>query len=548
MRNKNIYLIIILTLVLNIPAQKQNDVYYDIAKSIDLFGRVYKEITLRYVEKIDPNEFMLAGIEGMLKNLDPYTVYVDESSQKDIDLITTGKYGGIGATIGLRNDKIIVVDLIEGYSAQRQGIRIGDVISKIDSVEVNKHNYDQLSLYMKGEPGTLVSVTIQRDGIEGDLVFNLIREEVEVKNLSYYGFVPEESNNVYLKLSGFTRTAGEEIKDAILELKEQKEINSIILDLRGNPGGLLDAAISVTDKFLQKDQLIVSVVGRNANDVQEYYSKEEPIAGEADLILMIDGGSASASEIVAGAIQDHDRGVILGTDSFGKGLVQNVIPLSSETSLKITTGKYLTPSGRSIQKFNYSHNSVFTSDTTFITVEEYRTDRNRSVFSGGGIEPDTMVTNNSNSELIRQLIAHGVFFKFATNYFNTNEIKTWSELDQNKLFVSFKSYYEEQNIKLSHNTEQLLSDLRISLESEKQSDELITKLDEIEELVAAIRNEELDTYENDVLEEIHKEISARIDGRTGRIKAALVYDIQLKTAFNILKSNEKYREILALAN
>lgn len=546
---KKLYIntIIFLILFVQIAAQKQNDIYYDIAKSIDLFGRVYKEITLRYLEEINPREFMLAGIEGMLGTLDPYTVYLDESSQKDIDLMTTGKYGGIGATIGLRNDKIIVVDLIEGYSAQRQGIRIGDEIVRVDSISLNKNNYDQLSLYMKGDPGTSVSVTVLRDGIFGELVFDLIREEVEVKNLTYFGFLPDESNTVFLKLSGFSRTAGEEIKNAILELRNEREIKSIILDLRGNPGGLLDAAISVADKFIKKNQLIVSVVGRDPDAMQQYFAVEEPIAGEADLIVLIDGGSASASEIVAGAIQDHDRGVILGTDSFGKGLVQNVIPLSSETSLKITTGKYLTPSGRSIQKLSYAKENLLASDTTFVIIEEYRTDMNRKVFSGGGIEPDTSVTNDSDSELIQKLIAQGLFFKFATNYFNTNEVISWNELDKEEIFLSFKDYFQSQNINITHNIENQLEQLKQLLEEEKLDGKITQQLSELSKSIKDARISELDTFKYDVLQEIHKEISARIDGREGRIRASLEYDVQLKSAISLLKSNERYQQILALA-
>jgi carboxyl-terminal processing protease len=333
--------------------RKDSDIYFEINKSIDIFGRVYKEVALNYVDEINPEEFMLAGIDGMLQSLDPYTNFIDGSQQKDIDIITKGKYGGIGATVGLREESITVVDLIEGYSAQRQGIRIGDVITQINDVKVSKENYDTLSDLLKGDPGTTVKLFIKREGTDEQIIFNLLREEIEVKNLSYYGFYPSNSGNAYLKLSGFSRTAGDEVKKALLELKSQKEIKSIVLDLRGNPGGLLDAAIDVSEKFLKKGQLVVTVKGRDSLNVKNYYSEEEPIAGETKLAVLIDGSSASASEIVAGALQDHDRAIVVGTNSFGKGLVQTVIPLSYKTSLKITTAKYYTPSGRSIQKINY---------------------------------------------------------------------------------------------------------------------------------------------------------------------------------------------------
>jgi len=543
----NIYLFVFISVV-SLHAQNKNDSYFEIAKSIDLFGRVYKEIALRYVDEINPREFMLSGIKGMLGTLDPYTVYIDESSQKDIDLITTGKYGGIGATIGLRNGKITVVDLIEGYSAQRQGLRIGDEIIKVDSVKVNKDNYDKLSLFMKGKPGSMVAVTIKRDGSDQNLIFNLIREEVQINNLTYYGFIPEESNDVYLKLSGFSRPAGEEIKDALLELSSKKKIESIILDLRGNPGGLLDAAISVADKFLPKGDLIVSVVGRDSSEIKEHYAVEEPIAGDADLIVLVDGGSASASEIVAGAIQDHDRGVVLGTESFGKGLVQNVIPLDSKTSLKITTGKYFTPTGRSIQKINYVDNNVVIGDTSYNSMEEYRTDSNRKVFSGGGIQPDTLVKNSSQSELVRNLIAQGLFFKFATNYYNTHSVTSWEKIDKNEFFNLFKKYFAENDIKYTSKSERLLKKLKEELNKEEMTVQIQDKVKALEEAIEQAKHEELDTFQDDVIAELHKEIAARIDGRTGRIEASLDYDKQLKTAIHILQSREKYRKILAVAN
>lgn len=548
MKKKLYIYLLAIVLVLSLHAQKANDEYFQIAKSIDLFGRVYKEIALRYVDEINPREFMLSGIKGMLGRLDPYTVYIDESSQKDIDLITTGKYGGIGATIGLRNGKITVVDLLEGYSAQRQGLRIGDEIIKVDSVQVNKENYDQLSLFMKGDAGTMVSVTVKRDGVDQNLIFNLIREEVQIKNLSYYGFIPEESNIVYLKLSGFSRPAGEEIKDALIDLSSKRKIESIILDLRGNPGGLLDAAISVADKFLQKGNLIVSVVGRDSADVKEHYAVEEPVAGDADLIVLVDGGSASASEIVAGAIQDHDRGVVLGTESYGKGLVQNVIPLDSKTSLKITTGKYFTPSGRCIQKINYVDNNIIIGDTSYNAMEEYRTDSNRKVFSGGGIQPDTLVENSSKSELVRNLIAQGLFFKFATNYFNTHSITSWAEINKNELFLAFKQYFSENSVKYTSKSELLLKKLRKALSDEEMTDEVKNKVAELESEIEQVKREELNVYSNDVLAELHKEIAARLNGRSGRIEASLDYDKQLKTAIHVLESSEKYNKILALAN
>lgn len=524
--------------------QGDSDIYFQMSKSIDIFGRVYKEIALNYVDDIKPQGFMLEGIKGMLSTLDPYTVYIDENHQKDIDLITRGKYGGIGATVGIYNDKITIVDLIEGYSAQRQGIRIGDIIRKVDSVKITRENYDELGTYLKREPGTEISITIEREGNKGDIVFNLISEEIEIKNLTYYGFVPQESNIAYLKLSGFSRTAGDEIRKAIQELRLEKPIESIVLDLRGNPGGLLDAAVDVSEKFLPKDNLIVSIIGRDESKKQIFKAKEEPIARDARVAVLVNHGSASASEIVAGAIQDHDRGIILGTKSFGKGLVQTVIPLSFNTSLKMTTAKYYTPSGRCIQEIDYSdNNDVFGSDTN-VDKNIYLTDNKREVFSSGGILPDSVIQNSSESHLVRSLFAKGMFFKFATNYYNTSISDQRYTEDANKLFESFIEYLEDEDFSYQTESELLIEELIKTIKKEGYNSNLLEDIDLLNIKFDDIKRRELDKFKDDILAEIRSEIAARIDGRKGRIIESLKYDSQFETAVNILNEQKQYNKLL----
>ena len=526
--------------------QKDSDIYFEINKSIDIFGRVYKEVTLNYVDELNPEEFMLAGINGMLESLDPYTNFIDGSEQKDIDIITKGKYGGIGATVGLRNENITVVDLIEGYSAQRQGIRIGDVITKINDITVNKENYDNLSELLKGDPGTTVKITIKREGTDEDLVFNLVREEIEVKNLTYYGFYPVNSNNAYLKLSGFSRTAGEEVKKAFLDLKFQKNINSIVLDLRGNPGGLLDAAIDVCEKFLKKGQLIVTVKGRDSINTKNYYAEEEPIAGDIKMAVLVDEGSASASEIVAGALQDHDRAIIIGKNSFGKGLVQTVIPLSYNTSLKITTAKYYTPSGRSIQKINYSEkNKVFEHGSELLK-EEFKTDNKRRVMSAGGIMPDSIVEGNSKSYLVQRLFANGMFFQFATHFYNSNkELKNYSETE---LLNEFKDYLRSKKFEFISPAEKLIEQLKKAAIDENLDHGLLAYLDKVHSEIDESHSNEFEKYKGDILTAIKEELAARTDGRVGRIEESLKFDKQLSTAIDILKVNSIYDKLLGMIN
>ncbi|HEX3072118.1 MAG TPA: dTMP kinase, partial [Ignavibacteriales bacterium] len=381
----------------------------DITFFIDLnLEEIEKRKSNSRLFELDRIEFMRAGINGMLSALDPYTVFIDEKGKEDINLLTDGKYGGIGVSIGLRNNEVLIVDIMEGYSAQRQGLRIGDVITKIGDTEVNAANFDDISNYVKGEPGTELKLTIKRDDLEEPLQFNLLREEVVIKNLTFYDFIPEGSNNAYLKLTGYTRGAGAEIKKGLEELSAKREIKSIILDLRGNPGGLLDAAVDVAEKFLKKGQLIVSAVGRDTTQISEHFSSEEPAASNnVKLAVLVDEGTASASEIVAGAIQDHDRGVIVGAKTFGKGLVQTIIPLSYNTSLKITTAKYFTPSGRCIQKIDYSdHNDVLL-PSRILTTKTFNTDNKRLVYSAGGITPDSLVADDDIFSIDEDLLAKG---------------------------------------------------------------------------------------------------------------------------------------------
>jgi len=255
----------------------KSDIYFEIAKNIDIFTKVYKEISFNYVDEINPEHFLRAGIKGMLNSLDPYTVFIDEKKQDDIELLTNSKYGGIGVTIGVRESKVTIIELMDGYSAQRQGIRVGDIIIQVDSVKISQDNFEDISSYVKGEPGTLVQLKILRNSEKDTIQFNILREEVTIKNLVFAGFVPEESNNVYLKLTGFSRTAGEELKKSILELGKQKDIKSVILDLRGNPGGLLDAAVDVSSKFLERGQLIVSTKGRDTTTLKQFFSTQEPL-------------------------------------------------------------------------------------------------------------------------------------------------------------------------------------------------------------------------------------------------------------------------------
>ncbi len=520
------------------------DIYFEINKNLELFGKVYKEISFNYVDEVDPEQFMRAGIQGMLSSLDPYTIFIDEKKKEDIDLITNGKYGGIGISIGVRGDKVTIVEVMEGYSAQRQGLEVGDEIIEAAGVKIGTDNLDEISSLVKGDPGTTVSLKIVRDELKDTIDFDVVREEVIIKNLTFAGFYPEDSNNLYLKLSNFSRSASEEIRDAIKDAKAQKEIKSVILDLRGNPGGLLDIAVDICDKFLPKDYLIVSTKGRSASSIKEFYSTQEPLLKDAKLIVLIDGGSASASEIVAGAIQDHDRGIILGTKSFGKGLVQTITPLSYNTSLKITTAKYYTPSGRCIQKIDYSDNNDVIAEEDSIVSGKFLTDHKRVVYSKGGISPDTTIAFNIEGRLTQELLAHGLFFKFANHYYYQHTDENYDSIKDEDLLKQFKDFINNENFAYKSDAEdhvdQLISDLSGNYP------DLTNEVSKLKSEITNLKKNDFNLFKDEILGELRTEIAYRYLGSDARIKEQLNGDIQFKSAFNIFSHPLVYNKLLHL--
>jgi carboxyl-terminal processing protease len=479
----------------------------------------------------------------MLKTLDPYTIFIDENRKDEIDLITNGKYGGVGISIGVRGENVTIIEILDGYSAQKQGLRIGDVLIEASGTKVSSQNVDDISSLVKGEPGTMVKLKIVRSENKDTIEFNLVREEVIIKNLTFYGFYPENSNNAYIKLSNFSRSAGDELKKALKDLRSQKEIKSMVLDLRGNPGGLLDVAVDICDKFLEKNLLIVSTKGRDNSSEKKYYSVQEPMFGDGKLAVLVNEGSASASEILAGAIQDHDRGVILGTKTFGKGLVQTITPLNFNTSLKITTAKYYTPSGRSIQKIDYSKKNKVFAEADSIVRSTFLTDNDRTVYSGGGITPDTTINYEVEGEITRDLLAKGIFFQFADHYYYSDSTIKYSSLNNEKLYSEFKDYLVEQKYVYHSESEHELDRMIKDAEKKKLGDNLTSDLKKIKTQFEKLGINELSTYKSEIIHEIREEIASRYLGSDGRVKESLNNDKQFKAAIDVL-SSAKYEKLL----
>ncbi len=521
-----------------------NDIYFEISKNIDLFGKVYKEISTDYVDTINPKEFMRAGIRGMLGSLDPYTIFIDENEKEDIDLLTNGKYGGVGISIGVRGDNVTIVEVLDGYSAQKQGVRIGDILYEAAGTKITPENVDEISSLVKGEPGTTVGIKIIRNDGKDTLSFNLIREEVIVKTLTYYGFYPKNSNNVYLKLTSFSRSAADEITKALRELKAQKDIKSIVLDLRGNPGGLLDIAVNICDKFLPKGDLIVTTKGREENSEKKYTANEEPLVGNARLAVLVNGNSASASEITAGAMQDHDRGVIIGTKSFGKGLVQTITPLDYNTSLKITTAKYYTPSGRCIQKIDYSNNNKVISSKDSISKAAYYTDNKREVYGSGGITPDSTVKFIIEGGVTKELLAKGLFFQFADHYYYKHPGEDFNKLDDNVLFKDLLNYLKQENFTYQSEAEKNINKMISDSESKNLDKELITDLKLVKSQYDKLDNSEYKIYKDEIIREIKVELASRYNGNEGKVEEFLKFDPQFETAYKVVSDSEVYNKLL----
>ncbi len=515
------------------------DLFLKINKSIDLFGRVYKEITANYVDEIDPEKFMEAGIDGMLGTLDPYTVYIDKEDGDEVDLLTNGKYGGIGITIGVRDGAMRVISVMDGYSAQRQGILPGDVLLEVGGVPIASKKPDEVRNLTRGEPGTEITVKVQREDEPSPLEFVLLRQEIQVKNVTYADFVAPGIG--YVRLERFSRRASEEVRQAIKDLKLKGNLKGLVLDLRGNPGGLLDAAVEVAGKFLPRGSMIVSTKGRSQETDKKYYSTEEPILPTAPVIVLTDRGSASASEIVSGALQDLDRAVIVGTRTFGKGLVQTILPLDYGAQLKITTARYYTPSGRCIQEIDYMHkdrNGVFAITPDSLR-KEFKTAHGRMVFEHGGVTPDSVVKEGDEGPMVKELQRRSLFFKFVNKYVADHKTTTFTGVT-NEILNAFHAYLDEIKFDYQEDSEVKVKELRDMADKTHYSKDVLSDIDH---LLGAFKKEKgrgFDRYSDHIADELNIEFSARLMGEKGRIKASLEDDPQLKVAVGMLKNNRVY--------
>ncbi len=544
---KRKYLIIILLFVFGTGfILTQSDEYFEIMRSIELFGSTYREIVSNYVDNVSPKNLMKRGINGMLESLDPFSNFFDETEKGEIDLLTTGKYGGIGILIDSRGGELVVMEVMPGYAAQRQGIKVGDIIVSIDDEEVNTENIDKLTKKVRGEPGTEVKLKIKRPGEQKVLEFHLIREEIKVQNISLADFVTDEDGIFYAKIDRFSKRVTEEFYERVKEAKKQNRIKAIILDLRSNPGGLLQSAIELLELFIPKGELILFTKGRTEETQQEFYSRTTPQFGDVPLIVLIDENSASASEIVAGTIQDLDRGVIIGEKSFGKGLVQTVIPLPYNASLKLTTARYYTPSGRCIQKLDYLEKTKDVLKANLDTGKIFYTKNKRIVYSDGGVTPDTIIKHNSQPEIVKELLKKGIFFKFVSEKLSIDKNFNMENLNETKFLNEFIAFLQKSKFEYQPSSKKLLEDLMKQIEANGNNKKLLNELKKIKSEFSVNFSDEIVAHKADVMAFLKGELANQLNDPQLKLEHLKKYDEDFKTALYVLKNQNLYSRFLGL--
>ncbi|HRN40554.1 MAG TPA: S41 family peptidase [Vicingus sp.] len=523
------------------------DSYFEVSKNLDIFATLFRELNIYYVDESDPGKLIKTGIDAMLESLDPYTNYIPESNMEDYKLMTTGQYGGIGALIQKQGDYVVISEPYEGFGAFKAGLRAGDKILEVDGKSVKGKNTSDIREVLLGQPGSSIELKLERPGTKEPFIKKVVREEVKIKDVPYYTMLKDSVG--YIKLTGFTESASKEVKTALVSLKEQNA-KSMVLDLRGNGGGLLNEAVNIVNFFIPKGSEVVFTKGKIKEWDKSYKALNEPIDTQIPLVVLIDEGSASASEIVSGSLQDHDRAVVVGNQSFGKGLVQSVRPLSYNSKLKVTVAKYYTPSGRCIQKLDYSHreedgkvNAVADS-----MIREFKTlNSKRPVFDGKGVAPDITVERPELSNISASLLSKNLFFDYATNYRIKNEtIKPVSEfIFTDNDYTDFVNFLADKDYSYTTDSEDLLAKLEKITQEEKYFDDVKTEYEQLKDKLNIHKKDDLKKFKDEITMILETEIVGRYYYQTGAIQSSLKKDPVIEKALNTLHNKDLYKSILA---
>lgn len=524
--------------------QTKNDRLFAIAKSIDIFATLIRELDTYYVDQIDPEKLLTVGIQAMLEELDPYTEYIPEEESDDFRMLTTGEYAGVGALIGNRGEGNIVLMPYTGFPAQNAGIRIGDLLLKVDSIAVQKKSTSEVSELLKGPANTGVTVTVKRG--DDTLQFSLNRKKISLKNVPFYGKLDEKTG--YIKLSDFTPNASAEVRNALVTLKAQGA-TQLVLDLRDNPGGLINEAVEIVNLFIPKGKEVVKTIGKLQQVNYTYKTSKTPLDKEIPVVVLINERSASAAEIVAGALQDYDRAVLLGQKSFGKGLVQTTLPLSFNAQIKVTTAKYYIPSGRCIQAIDYAKSRE---DGSAGTVPDslrkaFKTANGRIVLDGAGIEPDEKVTEKSYAPISYTLVAGNHVFDYATTFFYKNpSIASPSKFQvSEEVYAEFKKFLVGKEYDYTTYTEKSVQDMEKYLTKEPYFNEVKEQLEQIKSKVNHSKENDLETHEKEIKKILGEEIVSRYYFQEGMIEAGLQGDPVIDLAKQYFASPARMVKVLS---
>ena len=540
-------LILALLLPIGLVAQeKQNN--FEIAKSLDIYNSLLRELNLNYVDEINPGELNEAAIKAMLDGLDPYTVFIPESDIENAKFMTTGEYGGIGALIQYDGEYTRISEPYEGWPAQKAGLIAGDVILEVNGVDCRKKNTQEVSNLLKGQPGTELTLKIRRYGQDKPLTMTLKREKVKIDNIPYYTVF--DNGIAYLSLSGFTRDAAKEMKEKLVEMKNNHQLKGFVLDLRGNGGGLMNEAVDIVNLFVPKNKVVVSMKGKATTANSVHPTTNEPIDLEIPLAVLVDGNSASASEIVAGALQDYDRAVIIGQRTFGKGLVQNILPLSYNTQMKVTVAHYYIPSGRCIQEIDYSHKKDTTQTKADSLGKAFKTMGGRTVYEGHGIMPDVKVDRDPYATVTAYLYGKNYIFDYANKFYSEHRSiapAATFQIDE-ATYQDFMKFVKDKNFTYTTDSEKEIERLKKVAKEEGYLDKILPQIELLEKNLAAEKENDLLSNRKDIEELLRSEIVGRYYYQKGRIVASLNDDPDLKRAFEILlntNGKDEYHSILS---
>lgn len=547
MIKKTLLIALILTVGLSATAQQPqtaNDKSFEISKNLEIFAEVYKKLHLNYVDDLESGKLMKTAIDAMLGSLDPYTNYIPESDIEDVKLQIYGQYGGIGSVVSQRGDYVVISEPYDGLPAAKAGLKAGDKILEINGESAKGKTVSDVSSVLRGQAGTSLTMKIERQGKNHDI--KITREEIKLKPVPYYGIV---NNGIgYIKLNEFTQKSSDEVIAAFNSLKNSGKLKGVVLDLRGNGGGLLNEAVDIVNIFVNPGELVVQTKGKVAEKNTKHYTRKAVLDKDIPVAVLIDGYSASASEIVAGSLQDFDRAVIIGSRSYGKGLVQNIVELSYNSQMKVTVSKYFIPSGRCIQAIDYSHRdengrAVKVPDSLKTA---FKTRHGRTVYDGFGIEPDVEVEPDYISNISVALLQKNLIFDFVTDYYYKH--KTILPASQfrvtDEIYNDFKQYIANKEYEYSTNTEKTLKLLRETAQEEKYLTAIESELADLEKKLQSDKLVDLDKNKDEVKQLIEAEILTRYYYEKGRTEGMLKYDTVLTKAVEVLSNPSQYNSIL----